>query len=127
MASSSPTSPSPAVGRIELGDRSSAALSKIRGLEDHVLRGLPYAQFQYIDVTFSATAGAATDVKHTLNARAPGDVRAQVVEWTFAAPPAAAPVIWKSPTRASGAGFIVLACNVANAKARLLLFLEPDR
>jgi hypothetical protein len=123
----SPNAPAPAAGRIELRDRSSAALSNVRALEDHVLRGLPFAQFEYVDATFSATAGAATDIRHSLRARDPADVRAIVVEWRFATPPLAAPVIWKATTRTAGAGYIVLACNVASANARLLLFLEPDR
>jgi len=91
------------------------------------LRGLPFAQFQYVDVEFAASAGAPTDVRHELRARKPGDVRAWPIEWTFATAPPTAPVIWKSSERIAGDGYIVLACSVAGAKARLLLFLEPER
>ena len=96
-------------------------------LDPALERGLPFAQYQYVDVTFNATANVDTDIRHTLTTADPYAVRYLPINWQFGAAPAAAPGAYidtSGSRKAWGAGYIVLRCNVAAAKARLLLFLE---
>jgi hypothetical protein len=91
---------------------------------------LPVAQFEYVDVTFNATANANTDIRHSLSPTNPDEVDYVVVGWRFASAPATTPVIYRDTSatrRAAGTGYIVLRCNVASATATLLLTVRPTR
>jgi hypothetical protein len=87
----------------------------------------PIAKWEYVDVTFNASANGNTDVRHTL---APADVesvRYLPVKWEFTSAPAAAPIIYRDTSatrRPWGTDYLVLRCNVASAKCRLLCWLE---
>lgn len=87
----------------------------------------PYAQCQFVDVTFNTTANLDTDIVHDLVTDDPYAVKWQVMQVKLASAPAVAPVIYEdtAATRRSwGNGYVVLRCNVGSVVARLLLYLE---
>lgn len=89
-------------------------------LEDHS----PIAQFEYVTVTFNATANADTTIVHTLRPPTPDDVDYEVVRWNFGSAPATTPVLYVDSSgskRAWGDGYIVLRCNIASASVTLRL------
>lgn len=92
--------------------------------ENALRRSSPYAQFQYLTVTFNSTANANTDIRHTLQPPTPEDVDFQVVGFEFTSAPATVPVVYRdsgATRRVWGEEYIVLRCNVASAVVRLLL------
>ena len=92
--------------------------------ETAIRRASPYAQFQYITVTFNATPDTDTDIRHRMQPPDPEGVDFQVVGWDYDAVPTAAPVVYRdiSATRRTwGAGYIILRCSEASVTARLLL------
>lgn len=91
---------------------------------------VPFAQYEYVDVTFNATANADTDIKHSLAPARAEEIDFQVVGVSFSSAPAAAPVIYRDSAagrRPWGNGFIVLRANVAALRATLLLTVRPRR
>ena len=47
-----------------------------------LIRGLPFAQYQFVDVTFNSTAHADTDIRHNLTPVDPYAVRYAVASWS---------------------------------------------
>jgi len=109
----------------------SALLQELKALAQTISKSVPTAQYEYVDVTFNATANGDTEIRHSMTGiRDPEQVRAIPVEWRFPSLPLDAVFIYKdtSATRKLwGAGYIILRCNVASAQARLMLFVEPIR
>lgn len=90
-------------------------------------RRVPYSQFEYVSVTFSATANADTDIRHSLSPAVPEDVRWEVVSIELSSAPATPPVIYRdsSATRkAWQTTHLYLRCTLPSAVVRLRLFLE---
>lgn len=86
-----------------------------------------FGQFEFKDVVFNATAGADTEISHSLDAADPEKVRFIPVMWEFLTLPADPPYIYRSGAanrRPWGAGYIILRCNVASAVVRMLLHTE---
>lgn len=110
----------------QLPPNSSAGLDALR-VEANLRRGIPYASYQYIDVTFNSTEDVDTDIKHNLNPTDPYDVDYEVVRWKFSAAPTAAPVVYEDTSasrRAWGLNYIVLRCNEASVEATLRLSIR---
>lgn len=85
---------------------------------------VPYSRFEYVNVTFNASANVDTDIPHSLSPSDPEIVRWEVVSLGHTA---AAGVIYKdtSATRkAWQTTHIYLRSTVASVTARLRLFLE---
>jgi hypothetical protein len=92
-------------------------------------RGLPFGQYEFVDVTFNSTANGDTEVKHSLVISDPEAVRVIPVTWSFASTPLESPYIWRnsaSTRRPWGQGYIILRCNLASAQARILLVAEAQ-
>ena len=121
MANTSPTSAKEAPKGVQRAELDKALL----GLS----RGMPFGQYEFVDVTFNSTAHGDTEIKHSLVVSNPEAVRVIPVEWSFASTPVDPPYVWKnsaSTRRAWGAGYIILRCNLASAQARLLLITESQ-
>jgi hypothetical protein len=106
-----------------------AALAQAK-LDATVRSMVPFAQYEYVDVTFNAVADADTDIRHSLRPLTPEGIDFQVVGINFASAPAAAPVIYRDTAAARrpwGTGYIVLRANVAALSATLLLTVRPRR
>ena len=90
----------------------------------------PFAQFEYVRVTFNGTANVDTDIRHALSPPTPEDVDYLVLGVEQTSAPATVPVIYKDMSagrRAWGAGYIVLRANVASLTVNLLLTVRPRR
>lgn len=93
-----------------------------------VLRGLPMTQFEFQDLEFGS-ANQDLVVKHGLSTPDPESVRVLPIEWRFAGPPADAPVLYRDSSKArrpAGSGFLIIRCTLANAKVRVLIFVEAE-
>jgi hypothetical protein len=99
-------------------------------LDASVRSTVPFAQYEYVDVTFNATANADTDIRHALRPLTHEGIDFQVVGVNFASAPAAAPVVYRDTAAARrpwGSGYIVLRANVSSLSATLLLTVRPRR
>lgn len=120
-----PKAPVPEVTRGDL-DRLGATLQQEIQARDI---GLPFGQYEFVDVTFNSTANGDTEIKHSLVGSDPEAIRAVAIEWQFTTTPVESPYIWRniaSTRRPWGTGYIILKCNLASARARLLLFTEAQ-
>lgn len=87
-------------------------------------RGSPFAQYEYVDMTFNSVANGDTAVPHGLSPETYEDIDFQVVRTNFTSAPAAAPIVYRdnSATRkAWGKGYVVLRANIASLRVTLLL------
>ena len=86
-----------------------------------LLRRLPIAQYEYVDVTFGS-ANTDYDIRYTsLKPPNPQEVRYLVVSSDRACQ------VYEDLSgtrRAWASGFVILKCSTANAVVRLLLFVE---
>jgi hypothetical protein len=101
----------------------------IRELSGAINRGVPFGQYEFVDVTFNSTANGDTEVKHSLILGDPEAVRIIPVSWNFSSTPADPPYVWRniaSTRRPWGEGYVILKCNIASAQARLLLVVEAQ-
>ena len=99
-------------------------LRDFRILERNLLQSSPYAQYEYVEVTFNSTADADTDIRHTLLPPTPEDLDYQVVRLNLTTAPTTTPIIYRDSSasrRAWGAGYLVLRATVASLSATLLL------
>lgn len=90
-------------------------------VDQEISKTVPFAKYEFVDVTFNSVANADTDIEHTLNSTA---VDFQVVGYKFLVAPATAPVVYRDiagTARAWGKNYLVLRCNVAGALVSLLL------
>lgn len=88
---------------------------------------MSFGQYEYVDVTFNATANVDTVIPHNLILSDVDVVRWIPVSWGFTSAPATVPIVYQdtsSSKRAWGANHVILRCNVASATVRLLLFVE---
>ena len=101
----------------------SAAAAAIDRLENFLFKIVPYAKYQYVTVTFNATANLDSEVQHTLRPRDFEAVDYQVVKIDKAG------VVYNDTSatrRAWTTNTIVLRCSAAGATATLLLTLRPS-
>lgn len=101
--------------------------TRVSGLEGLLQRQVPFGEYEFVEVTFNSTANGDTEVKHSLRTSDPEAIRVIPVEWQFASTPVDPPYVWRniaSTARPWGEGYIILRCNLASAKARLLLITE---
>jgi hypothetical protein len=83
-------------------------------------------QFQYVSVTFPATARADTPIKHNFR----GDyerIRYMIIGMDLATIPVETPYVYRDASankRAWTRDTLFLRCNIAGLTVRLLLFLE---
>jgi hypothetical protein len=85
---------------------------------------VPFAQWEYVEVTFSPTANADTTIKHTLRGPKPELIDWEVVRAELTTAPGTVPIVYRdgsSNRRPWDAGYIVLRCNVASFKCTLRL------
>lgn len=104
-------------------------LQALKG-EVGVRRALPYAQYEYVSVTFNATANADTDIRHNLQPPTAEDIDWQVVGLEFSSAPATIPIVYRDASatrRPWGDNFLVLRSNVSSLTATLLLTVRPRR
>lgn len=93
-------------------------------LDEEISGTVPFTSFQYVTVTFNATANVDTDIAHGLNSVNVGYL---VVNWLFSIAPATPPVVYQDNSanaRSAQKNYIVLRCNVAAAQCTLLLFIK---
>ncbi len=96
----------------------------IRRVQNTVLGSSPYRQYEYVDVTFNDSANVDTDIRHSLAPNNPEDVDYQVTQWMLGERPLTVPIVYADTgggRRAWGKGYIVLRCNIPNARCTLLL------
>lgn len=98
----------------------------IKALKQEIalLRGIPLAQYQYVDVTFNSVADTDTDISHTLKVTDPEEVDWEVVRWSFSSAPGGGVIVYKDSSatrRPWGVGYITLRCNIDSAQATLRL------
>lgn len=89
--------------------------------EVDLLPRLPFANAQFVDVTFPSGADTDLVISHTLKTARPNEVRYLVVTQE------AAGSIYRDTSatrRAWGSNYIILRSNTASLAARLLLFTE---
>lgn len=99
-------------------------------VEAAVRRGVGFGQYQYVDVTFNATAHKDTEIRHALLVRDPYSVRFVPVSWAFDSAPADPPYIYRNSAvgaRPWGNDLIILRSNRGSLAVRLLLFTEPSK
>lgn len=102
-----------------------AGLDWLRIWTAQIKRARAWTQYQYVNVTFNATANADTDIPYSL-LKPPSyeEIDWIVVGISFPSAPAVVPVIYRDSganRRPWGAGFIVLRSNVGGLTATLLL------
>jgi GH25 family lysozyme M1 (1,4-beta-N-acetylmuramidase) len=118
------------VSTLRTNDKGGGSLAALRQeLQGALNRGLPFGQYEFVDVTFNSTAHGDTEVKHSLILSDPEAVRVIPVEWKFASTPVDPPYIWRnsaSTRRPWGTGYIILRCNLSSAQGRLLLIAEAQ-
>lgn len=88
------------------------------------LRDVPNAQYEEVEVTFSATANGDTQIAHNLNPPTPEHINYIPIRKGQAGD------VYhdNSATRTAwGEGFIILRCTVASAVMRLLLTVSHDK
>lgn len=93
-------------------------------------RATPFAQYEYVSVTFNTTANADTDIRHSLKPPTAEDIDWQVMGLEFSTAPATVPVIYRDASatrRPWGSNFLVLRSNVSGLTATLLLTVRPRR
>jgi hypothetical protein len=91
---------------------------------------IPYAQYEYVDVSFNATEDTDTDIRHGLQPPDPEDVDFQVVRVNAAATPTQAYMVYRDTSatrRPWGTGYVVLRANEAALSVTLLLTVRPRR
>lgn len=102
-------------------------MAELDRLQQEFNRSTPTVAFEYVDVSFPATANQDTIIPTTLRPTNPEDICYKVVDLQFLSAPAAAPCIYRdsSTTRRSWQpGSIVLRCSVASVKCVLELSIR---